>query len=99
VALSDLTGAHPFVNCVMSGEKSADQLRAGAVRLLHDADTVLGAVLFAAIDALRSLKLPGLEPKVEQAEAGPFGARRHRAPRWRSRAEAGAVGATRRGFR
>ena len=77
----DLTGARPFVNRVMSDEKSADQLRAGAVRvlgLLNDADTVLRvlvewtadaelAVLFAAIDALRSLKLPGLEPKVEQA--------------------------------
>jgi hypothetical protein len=41
VALIDLTGAQPFVNRVMSGEKSADQLRAGAVRLLNDADTVL----------------------------------------------------------
>ncbi len=76
----DLTGAQPFVNRVMSGEKSADQLLR-MLGLLNDADTVLRvlvewtadaerAVLFAAIDALRSLKLPGLEPKVEQAEAG-----------------------------
>lgn len=77
----DLTGAKPFVNRVMNDEASADQLRAGAVRvlgLMNDADGVLRvlvgwtadeepAVLFAAIDALRRLKLPGLEPKLEQA--------------------------------
>lgn len=77
----DLTGAKPFVNRVMNDAKAADHLRAGAVRvlgLMNDADGVLRvlvgwtadeepAVLFAAIDALRRLKLPGLEPKLEQA--------------------------------
>ncbi|MBM4781974.1 MAG: HEAT repeat domain-containing protein [Archangiaceae bacterium] len=77
----DLTAARPLVSRVMSDPKSADQLRAGAVRvlgLMNDADAVLQvligwtedaepALLFAAVDALRSLKLPGLESKVEQA--------------------------------
>lgn len=81
LATLDLTAARPFVSRVMEDAKSADQLRAGAVRvlgLMNDADAVLkvlvewrpkseAALLFAATDALSSLKRQGLEPKLEQA--------------------------------
>lgn len=81
LATLDLTAARPFVSRVMEDAKSADQLRAGAVRvlgLMNDADAVLkvlvewrpeseAALLFAATDALRSLARQGLEPKLEQA--------------------------------